>query len=165
MLRSCFAVAAVATSLLSTRVVHAEDELPRVLRAEEGLNPPVGYVGDTRLFRGLWLAGTIGGGASYAATVMASGAFYGFSGLFSQPQDDVFLLGMIPIMGPFRVAVENDVDTATTVMFATLGAVQVTSICLLIVGLSTNQRVWVLDERAPASATVGLSPMGVRVDY
>ncbi len=162
MLRICLSVSVVASSLLAPRAAIAEDRPPRVMRAEEGFETPEGYRETTRSFRPLWLAGTIGSGASWAASLLASGLSYGLSGMFGSRKDDDYLNGIIPLVGPFFVVAETDTNDA---LFGSLGGLQIVSLGLLIAGLSTTQTVWVLDEDAPASATVGLSGNGVRVDF
>ncbi len=149
--------------LLAAGAAHAEETRPprKVLAAEEGFQAPAGYVETTRPLRGLWLTGTITGVSSWGASVVSSGLAYAYSGIFTT-KDDEYLMGMVPLAGPFIVAGEKP-DLAP--MFAALGSVQIVGLGLLIAGLAAEQTVWVLDEKADVKTTVQLAPTGVRLDF
>ncbi len=163
-MRKLFLCASAVSALLATSTLHAEEALPRrnVLSAEEGFLPPPGYVETARPLRGLWISGTIVGGASWAASVLGAGLYHSFSDLFNERKEDNYLLGMIPFAGPFIVAGEEPDDAP---VFASLGSLQIVGVGLLMAGLATEQTVWVLDEKADVKTTVQLAPTGLRIDF
>lgn len=136
---------------------------PRVLRAEEGFLPPEGYVAKPRRLRGLWLTGTIVGGTTWGVSALSFGLAYSLSGIFG-PHEEYWLLGIIPVVGPFGIIAEGDEDVGFKAFVGGLGGVQVASVALLIAGLAAEETVWVRDDDDEPVA-VRVSPAGVRIDF
>jgi hypothetical protein len=115
---------------------------PQRLPYREGEPPPPGYHLDTRIRKGLVIAGATTFGACYLLSVGVAAAFQE-----DNHADDVTPL-FVPVVGPFIT-----LGTAHPTAFATFaltvdGAAQTVALGLLIAGLTSEEKLWVRDDVA-----------------
>jgi hypothetical protein len=138
--------------------------LKRKLVTPDGYDaPPPPYIAGTRPHRGMWLGGTIGIGAAWIGSVSTSLLAYSFSGGFlwysSDDLDETYLLGAIPVVGPFIEAgsqAASDNFKWVDGVLVGLGVAQIACGAVLIAGLSTEQELWILDSKQLHSPRINL---------
>jgi hypothetical protein len=143
---------------------------PELVALDGYETPPAPYVERTRAHRGMWLGGTFGLAGSWAASTATSLIAYSLSDFSLEvnlsgepipdpPRDETFLLGIIPVAGPFIEAgihaSENEFNLVDGLMLV-LGGGQIASGAILIAGLFTDQEVWVLDTKQSDSPRINL---------
>jgi hypothetical protein len=127
----------------------------KVIKPVEGFSPPTGYDETTRPVRRAWITGTAVLSGGWAFGAITSGLFHGFSGWFS-PQDDAYLWGLVPVVGPFIATQTVDDPSDTHVGFMAASSVlQLGGLLTLAVGLSLEETIWVRDD---VSLSLQVSP-------
>jgi hypothetical protein len=128
----------------------------KVLSPIDGFSPPLGYVETKRPVRKAWITGTAVLSGTWAFSALTSGLAHAFSGWFSNPKDDGYLWGIVPIVGPVIssqvVDAPSDFYTGISVTFSVL---QVGGLVTLATGLSLEETIWARDD---ASVSFQVSP-------
>ena len=137
------------------------DERPEILPYHEGDAVPEGYYVDTRIRRGLVIAGGISFGVTYLAAAgvavqVQNDEFDRVDEVF-EDEDDASVL-YIPVVGPFIAAGRlGDRHGGAAAVAAFDGLAQAAGLSMFIAGLAAKEMVLVKEEQT----TVGLAPGAV----
>lgn len=136
------------------------------LRAPEDLERPPQYRAHQESERAMWGTGVGVLGAGIFVSYLGAGFGYAFSGTEichsdlvcrTGSQNESYLAGFVPIVGPFFVAADETIDRDGRIAFASFGLAQNVGLALVIAGALTQHEVWTLqvNPAARVSLTAG----------
>ncbi|RLB52847.1 MAG: hypothetical protein DRI90_21745 [Deltaproteobacteria bacterium] len=112
---------------------------PRTLPYEEGDPAPEGYHLDTRIRKGLVIAGSVTFGSAWLLSAAVAAAFQDEN----QREAEDFVPLFIPLAGPFITMGTANTSAIGTFTLVVDGLAQAGGLGLLIAGLTAQQKVWV----------------------
>jgi hypothetical protein len=129
---------------------------PEELDYSEGQNVPSGYHPETRVRKGLVIAGsaTFGGCYLFSLLIAAAGQDSASS---SGGKNDVAPL-FIPVLGPF-ITMGNSSSATADVFLAIDGAAQAAGVAMAVVGLTMPRTILVRNDLGRGSAQVTITPV------
>jgi hypothetical protein len=131
-------------------------EPPARLPYKEGEPAPAGYHLDTRIRKGLVIAGSTTFGACYLLSVGVAAAFQD-----DNDADDVTPM-FVPLVGPFLTMGTADPTGFATFALTVDGLAQTVGLGMFIAGIANEERVWVHDT---VSLRVGPGSLGVEGQF
>jgi hypothetical protein len=126
---------------------------PKELPYREGEPAPDGYVEDTKIRKGLVIAGASTFGALYLLSVAVA-----TSAQDDLSDDEELAPLFIPVAGPFVTMATADPVALGTVALILDGVGQSTGVALFIAGLAARKRVWLRSD----VANVTVAPLATR---
>lgn len=133
---------------------------PRTLPYRQGEPVPPGYRHESRIRRGLVIAGAATFGGTYMISLLIGAVGHDEAQANGDPDDDNRWLPMFfPVVGPFATigtlaATDEDSQATASVGLAILGLAQTAGLVMFITGLAAKEEVWLRNDVAQPSIEV-----------